>query len=119
MRVKVDEDLPAATAALLRNHGYDAETVLDEGMGGSKDQAIWQAAQSEQRLLVTADKGFGDLRSYPPGGHHGVLLLRPDADGIAPLLELLGCVLENHGLALFAGALVVATPRGVRIRRSL
>ena len=41
------------------------------------------AIQKDERYLVTADKGFGDIRTYPPGTHHGILLLRPDEDGIA------------------------------------
>ena len=59
-------------------------------MGGAKDVVLWQAAQSEQRFLITADKGFGDIRVYPPGTHAGVLLLRPEEDGIGPLESLKG-----------------------------
>ena len=34
------------------------------------------AATSERRLIVTLDRGFGDIRLYPPGTHAGVLVLR-------------------------------------------
>ena len=82
MLVKVDEDLPQAAVQVLRVHGYDAVSVVEQGMGGAKDPDLWQVVQAEARFLVTADKGFGDIRSYLPGTHHGVLLLRPDQDGI-------------------------------------
>ena len=118
MRVKVDEDLPKAIVRLLRESAYDAESVIDEGMGGWKDPAIWQAAQAEQRFLVTADKGFGDIRRYPPGTHTGVLLLRPDEDGIRPLLALLERVLREYDLDALSATITVATPRGIRIRRT-
>jgi hypothetical protein len=117
MRIKVDEDLPRAAAQMLQGHGYEAASVIEQGMGGLKDPQLWKAVQAEQRFLVTADKGFGDIRSYPPGTHAGILLLRPDQDGIRPILELPERILTGHSLEGFTGAVAVATPRGIRIRR--
>ncbi len=116
MRIKVDEDLPLAVAELLRRAGYDAETVLEEGLRGWKDPDLWRVVQAEKRFLITADKGFGDIRVFPPGTHAGVLLLRPDEDGIRPLIELMEQVMAAYDLSVLSGLLVVATPRGVRIR---
>ncbi len=119
MRVKVDEDLPRATVQMLRDRGHEAVSVTEQGMGGWKDPALWQAVQSEQRFLVTADKGFADIRFYPPGSHAGVLLLRPDEDGIRPVIELLERVLANYDLEALARTVTVVTPRGIRIRRAV
>lgn len=116
MHIKVDEDLPTAIVHLLRKHNYEALSVLEQKMGGMKDPALWQAIQRERRFLVTADKGFGDIRLYPPGSHAGVLLLRPDQDGIRPVVELLEQVLANYDLRALAKTTTVATPRGIRIR---
>ena len=118
MRTKVDEDLPRATVQMLRDRGHEAVSVIEQGMGGWKDPVLWQAIQSEQRFLVTADKGFADIRSYPPGSHAGVLLLRPDEDGIQPVIELLERVLANHDPKALARTVTVVTPRGIRIRRA-
>ncbi len=117
LKVMVDEDLPRQAVQLLREHGYDAASVIEQGMGGWKDPQLWIAIQKDERFLVTADKGFGDIRVYPPGEHFGVLLLRPDEDGIRPVLELLQQVLESYKLEYLVGATTVATPRGIRLRR--
>jgi predicted nuclease of predicted toxin-antitoxin system len=117
MRVKVDEDLPRAVIQSLRDRGHDAVGVVEQGMGGWKDFALWQAIQAEQRFLVTGDKGFANTRLYAPGTHAGILLLRPDQDGIRPIGELLERVLANYGLGVLAGTVTVVTPRGIRIRR--
>ncbi|OGV73040.1 MAG: hypothetical protein A3K19_23605 [Lentisphaerae bacterium RIFOXYB12_FULL_65_16] len=117
MRVKVDEDLPSDAVRLLQENGYDAASVFAQGMGGWKDRPLWDAVQTEQRFLVTADKGFSDLREYAPGTHAGILLLRPDEDGIRPVLDLLRRVLDNYALAELAGSTTVATPRAIRVRR--
>jgi predicted nuclease of predicted toxin-antitoxin system len=118
MRIKVDEDLPRAATQMLRRQGHEALGVIEQGMGGTKDPDLWRAVQGEDRFLVTADKGFGDIRSYPPGTHQGILLLRPDQAGIRPVLDLLERVLAAYDLETLVGTIVVATARGVRIRRA-
>jgi len=118
MRIKVDEDLPQAAVRMLRDRGYDAVGTVEQGMGGWKDPALWQAVQAEGRFLITADKGFADIRSHAPGTHAGILLLRPAWDGIRPILELLERVLDNYDLETLAQAVTVATPRSIRIRRA-
>ncbi len=80
--IKVDEDLPRAALQLLREYRYDVVSVIDQQMGGWKDPLLWKAIQEENLFLITADKGFADIRKYPPGQHAGILLLRPDEDGI-------------------------------------
>jgi len=117
LKVIVDEDLPRRAVQLLREHGYDAASVVELGMSGWKDPQVWIAAQTDQRFLVTADKGFGDIRVYPPSTHRGILLLRPDEDGIRPVIELLQKVLASYNLEELAGAITVANPRGIRLRR--
>ncbi|NPA90998.1 MAG: hypothetical protein GXO55_06075 [Chloroflexi bacterium] len=116
LKIKVDEDLPRAAVVLLQEHGYDAVGVHEQGMSGWKDHVLWRAVQEEGRFLVTADKGFGDVRVYPPGTHHGVLLLRPGTQGIRPVLDLLQRFLALYRFDDVRGCVVVVTPRGVRIR---
>ncbi len=87
-------------------------------MSGWKDAQLWIAVQRDERYLVTADKEFGDIRVYPPGTHQGILLLRPDEDGIRPILELLQKVLNTYNLEDLIGATTVASPRGIRLRKS-
>ena len=118
MRLKVDEDLPKPAVRMLRERGYEAVSVVEQGMGGLKDLPLWRAIQAEQRFLVSADKGFGDIRFYVPGTHGGILLLRPDQDGIRPVMELLERVLENYDLEALSGTVTVVTPRGICIRRA-
>ena len=117
MRLKVDEDLPRAAVELVRSRSYDARTVREQAMGGFKDAPLWAAIQQEERFLITGDKGFGDVRSHPPGTHAGVLVLRPNEDGIEPIVNLLRNVLDTTDLRSLAGAVAVANPRGLRVRR--
>ena len=118
MRIKVDEDLPNAAIDMLQSQGHDAVSVVEQGMGGWKDPALWRIVQAEERFLVTADKGFADIRSHAPGTHVGVLLLRPNQDGIRPILELLEMVLASYDLEALTRAVTVVSPRSIRVRHA-
>ncbi|MHB8384525.1 MAG: DUF5615 family PIN-like protein [Candidatus Binataceae bacterium] len=117
-RAKIDEDLPRQTADLLIAHGYDAATVVGQGWQGVSDEVLWPRVQDERRWLITADKGFADLRRHPPGSHYGVILLRPQEESRRAYLELAAIALARLKLDELAGAVVVVTYRGVRIRRA-
>jgi predicted nuclease of predicted toxin-antitoxin system len=117
-RLKVDENLPSEIADLLVAYGHDAMTVLDQGWQGLADGDLWRRIQAEDRWLVTADKEFGDLRRYPPGTHRGVILLRAAEESLDAYLQLAGTALASIKLDEIAGAVVVVTDRGVRIRRT-
>jgi len=117
-RAKIDEDLPRQIADLLIAHGHDAATVVGQGWQGVSDEVLWPRVQDERRWLITADKGFADLRRHPPGSHAGVILLRPQEESRRAYLELAAIALARLKLDELAGAVVVVTYRGVRIRRA-
>src|SRR5258708_39107964 len=76
MRFKVDENLPKEVAELLVTEAHDAVTVNDEGLQGSLDARLVQICQAEDRILVTLDMGFADIRNYPPQSLPGLIVLR-------------------------------------------
>ena len=67
MRVKIDENLPVQLKRLFTESGHDAATVLDEGMGGATDAEVKRVCTDEERVLVTQDMDFADIRAYPQG----------------------------------------------------
>ena len=113
----MDEDLPRQVADLFAAGGHDAATVAEQRWQGMPDSILWSLIQSERRWLITADKGFADLRRYPPGSHCGVILLRVPEESRRAYIRLAALALDRVNLDRFGGAVVVATTRGVRIRR--
>jgi len=95
VRFKVDEDLPRQIADLLTAHGHNATTVVGQGWQGMSDEILWPRVQNECRWLMTADKGFADLRLYPPGSHAGVILLRSQEESRQAYMELALSRLSN------------------------
>ncbi len=55
MRFLIDEALSHAVAVRLEVEGYDAVHVSDYQMQGAADSEILQRAESEDRIVVSAD----------------------------------------------------------------
>ena len=65
MRFKIDENLPAEAAEILKTAGFDAHKVADEDLAGAHDETVAGASRSEDRILLGLD--FADIRADPPG----------------------------------------------------
>ena len=117
MQIKIDEDLPRLLAEVLSSRGYDARTVRQQGLQGITDELLWKRVQAENRWLITADKGFADLRLHPPGSHAGLILLRPYEESRRAYVKLTEAALAAIDLADLTGAVVVVTDHGIRVRR--
>ena len=117
MKIKVDEDLPKGVAESIRRVIPDTLTVVEEGLSGTLDPKLWGTAQSEERFLITGDKAFANIMKYPPGTHHGVLLLRPNENGILQMLRLIEDILKLGNLENLAGCVAVASPGRLKVRR--
>ena len=89
MRFKIDQNLPAECSALLRQAGFEAETVDDEGLGGADDLVISERARTDGVALMTLDLDFSDIRSYPPQQYSGIIVIRSRAQDKITLVSML------------------------------
>jgi hypothetical protein len=117
LAVKLDEDLSPLVGEPFSAFGHRVAPVLEQGWSGLPDAQLITKVAAEARMLITADKGFGDIRNYPPGSHTGIVVLRADQESILAYRTLAATLLEEWELADLVGSIVVVTPRGVRVRR--
>ena len=118
MKLKLDENLPDSAATLCRDAGHDVETVVEENMSGAVDPDVMAAATREGRLLLTLDTDFADVRTYPPGTHGGIVVLRLHDQRWAALQPHLERVLASDVLQQVAGGLAIVTEARIRYRRA-
>jgi predicted nuclease of predicted toxin-antitoxin system len=85
MRFLVNENVTLTVTQELRQRGHDVHSVK-ESMRSESEDAILARAQTDERIVVSHDKDFGELafRSLLPASS-GVILFRltgsdPDAD---------------------------------------
>ncbi len=89
MQFKVDENLPLEVAEFLRKEGYDARTVLEQGLSSEADADVASLCQREGRALLTLDTDFADIRAYPPEQYPGLIVLRLRRQDKPHVLQLL------------------------------
>ncbi len=115
MKVKLDENLPETLVHTLSALGHDVDTVVTENLKGQADAIVWQAAQRAQRLLVTQDLDFSDIRRFKPGTHCGLLLVRLAKPGRNALARRVLQLFATEDTAAWPGSFIVATEVKLRV----
>ena len=116
MRVKLDENLPAQLRSLFTESGHDAETVVDEGLSGATDVEVATVCIGEERVLVTQDLDFSDIRTYPPAEHFGIVVFRLSTGARDAVLEVASILIERLEEASPRGQLWIVEGSRIRIR---
>jgi predicted nuclease of predicted toxin-antitoxin system len=75
------------------------------------------AVVRESRMLITLDRGFGDIRRYPPGTHAGIAVMRCADQSTAAVERALTDLLNAHELDEFVRCTVIVQAGGIRVRR--
>jgi predicted nuclease of predicted toxin-antitoxin system len=113
MRFLIDECTGPGVAAWLRGCGHDVFSVYEEARGVD-DDALLRQAFTEDRILITNDKDFGEKVFRDAIAHKGVVLLRLDDERVASKIAVLQKLLDGYADRL-AGRFVVVSEKAVRI----
>jgi uncharacterized protein with PIN domain len=111
MRFLVDESMGNRFATLLKKAGHDVVFVGD-AIPEVMDEDVLSFAARENRVLITADKDFGELVVRFWASVKGVVLFRTLTRDPLRRLELAEGILEGA-----AGRFIVVTEGRVRVRR--
>ena len=115
MNLLADESVDGAVIRQLRADGHDVEAVSEVSPSIADEEVLRRAAVA-RRVLVTADKDFGELVYRLRQAHAGVVLLRLAGLTSGERADLVAEVFRNRAAEL-PGAFAVVEPEAVRIRR--
>ena len=115
MELVVDECIGTLVSRWLRSEGYDTISIF-EAARGSTDLDILSWAARENRIVITADKDFGDLVFRDSRPHRGVILLRLDDETPQNIIRVLAELLADYADEIDHN-FVVVTETSVRINR--
>lgn len=117
MQIKLDENMPGSAARVLKAAGHDVDSAYEEGLAGKNDEVLFRAVRENRRVLITLDRDFSDVRTYPPEESPGVIVLRPrnqEIDSVIPLVSRLALILANESPL---HSLWIVSDDRIRIRR--
>ena len=76
MKLLIDSALSHTIAQQLRTEGHDAVHVRERGLQTASDSEILQLAETEDRVLVSADTDFGSLLALRDKSSPSFVLIR-------------------------------------------
>lgn len=115
MRFLVDECTGSKVAQWLRVQNHEVFSVFDEARGMDDDRIIAKAF-TENWILVTNDKDFGEKVYRERHKHRGVIFMRLESERAANKIEVLRRLLEGYADKL-NDKFVVVTETRVRFAR--
>jgi predicted nuclease of predicted toxin-antitoxin system len=117
MRFLIDNALSPVVAEGLRQEDHDAIHVRDLGLAAADDETIFEHADRDQRVIVSADTDFGTILALRNAARPSVILFR-GATPRNPIgqVKLLLANLREIAPSVERGAVVVLEPQRIRIR---
>lgn len=116
MKFKIDENLPAEFAEILREAGFEAATAGEETLSGADDSVILERCRAEMRVLLTLDLDFANVQTHPVGTHAGILVFRCKSQDKPTLISVMKRILlVLHGRSP-EGQLWIVQPDRIRYR---
>ncbi|MGI8568305.1 MAG: DUF5615 family PIN-like protein [Methylocella sp.] len=70
--------MAASACGTLATGGHEAEHVADIGLGGAKDQVIWEYAARVDAVIVSKDEDFAQRTFFGKGGPPVVWITLPN-----------------------------------------
>jgi predicted nuclease of predicted toxin-antitoxin system len=115
MKFLFDQSSDFRLIAHLRAGGHDVLAVSRDFPPGLADEDVLAIARQEHRILVVADRDFGELIFHQGLAHAGILFFRLPGALLETKIEHLETVLEKHADELARGGFLVVSPGQIRV----
>jgi predicted nuclease of predicted toxin-antitoxin system len=99
----------------LRSLGHDVTAISRDYPHSLADEDVLAIARKEQRILVVADRDFGELIFHQGLAHAGIVFFRLPGAQLQSKIEHLDQALQQHADELAAGEFVVVAPGNIRV----
>ncbi len=115
MRFLFDQSADFRLIPHLRELGHDVHVISRNYPHGLPDEDVLKIAREERRVLVVADRDFGELIFQQGLAHAGIIFFRLPGAQLQTKIDQLNTVLEEYADELKLGEFLVVTPGQIRI----
>ena len=117
MKFLLDQSADFRLIPHLRELGHDVTAISRHYPPGLADEDVLTIAREEARVLIVADRDFGELIFYQELAHAGVIFFRLPGATLQAKIEHLNTVLEEYTNELERATFLVVTPGRIRVAR--
>jgi predicted nuclease of predicted toxin-antitoxin system len=117
MKFLADMGISPRTVAWLRQQGYDAAHLSEQGLERLSDEAILTKARNEGRIVLTLDLDFSYLLAISQAQIPSVVLFRLGDTSYLEVTDRLNAVLKQCAPDLEAGAIISVRDNAIRVRK--
>ena len=114
MKFLLDQSADFRLIPHLRQLGHDVHVISRNYPPGLPDEDVLAIAREEQRILLVADRDFGELIFHQGVAHAGVIFFRLPGASLHAKTEQLNRVLTDYAVELERGEFLVVTPGQIR-----
>ncbi len=115
MKFLLDQSADFRLIPCLRDLGHDVTSISRNYPPGLPDEDVLTIAREEARILIVADRDFGELIFHQELTHAGVMFFRLPGATLQTKIEHLNTALEEHTDELERGEFLVVTPGRIRV----
>jgi predicted nuclease of predicted toxin-antitoxin system len=117
MKFLADMGISPQTVAFLRDHGYDADHLIERGEQQLEDRHVLELARDETRILLAHDLDFSDLVAGGGLALPSVVVFRLRSMRPTHVNQRLKRLMDRHEQVLQEGAVFSVTETRIRWRR--
>jgi predicted nuclease of predicted toxin-antitoxin system len=110
MKFLLDQSADFRLIPHLRQLGHDVHVISRQYPPGLPDEDVLAIAREERRILIVADRDFGELIFHQGVAHAGVIFFRLPGPTLQAKIEQLTTVLPEYAEELERGEFLVVTP---------
>jgi predicted nuclease of predicted toxin-antitoxin system len=114
VKLKLDENFDVRLLPDLLQEGFDADTVIAEGLAGSSDETIYETCKTIGRTLVTLDMDFSNPLRFPPGDTEGIVVVRAPKAVLSSIRTTLWSAVAALKTGAVRGKLWIIEPGRIR-----
>jgi predicted nuclease of predicted toxin-antitoxin system len=115
MNFLLDQSADFRLISHLRTLGHDVVAISREYPHSLADEDVLAIARKEGRILLVADRDFGELIFHQELPHAGVIFFRLPGAPLQTKIDQLTSVLADYTDHLQRGAFIVVAPGRIRV----
>ena len=115
LKILADECIHTDLVKALSDNGLDVVTVSQLGLSGKSDEVIFKQAIKSKRILLTFDRGFGDIFRFNISSGQGIVIILPSQMTKEELIALPLAFFKSYQKGKLTGKLVIIGKTRIRI----